>query len=137
MEKMLDLMQEPVEVKDLPQAASLKATKGDVVFDNVSFYYDKRSPTLRNISFRVPSGTTVALVGESGSGKSTITRLLLRFFDVASGRILIDGHDVRFVKQEELRKCIGVVPQVGRETVLFNDTIRYMRGAHTSDFLYI
>ncbi|CAG8764069.1 15844_t:CDS:2, partial [Cetraspora pellucida] len=122
MEKMLDLLQEPPEIKDLPNAAPLVVKKGDVVFDNVSFSYDSKVPTLKNISFSIPSGYTVALVGPSGGGKSTILRLLFRFYDVQTGRILVDGQDIRHVKQRDLRNCIGVVPQ---DTVLFNDTIKY------------
>ncbi|CAG8624387.1 19709_t:CDS:10, partial [Gigaspora rosea] len=122
MEKMLDLLQEPPEIKDLPQAAPLVVKKGEVVFDNVSFSYDSKVPTLKNISFSIPSGYTVALVGPSGGGKSTILRLLFRFYDVQSGRILVDGQDIRHVRQRDLRSCIGIVPQ---DTVLFNDTIKY------------
>ncbi|KAL1920589.1 uncharacterized protein VTP21DRAFT_966 [Calcarisporiella thermophila] len=122
MEKMLDLFQEPMEVKDLPQAAPCVVKRGEVKFENVSFSYDKRSPTLRNISFTVEPGATVALVGPSGSGKSTLIRLLFRFYDVNSGRILIDGQDIRHVRQGDLRKQIGIVPQ---DPVLFNDTLRY------------
>ncbi|CAG8506513.1 9915_t:CDS:10, partial [Scutellospora calospora] len=122
MEKMLDLLQEPPEIEDLPQAAPLVVKKGEVVFDNVSFSYDSKVPTLRNISFSIPGGYTVALVGPSGGGKSTILRLLFRFYDVQTGCILVDGQDIRHVKQRDLRNCIGVVPQ---DTVLFNDTIKY------------
>ncbi|CAG8844076.1 8851_t:CDS:1, partial [Racocetra persica] len=111
MEKMLDLLQEPPEIKDLPNAAPLVVKKGEVVFDNVSFSYDSKVPTLKNISFSIPSGYTVALVGPSGGGKSTILRLLFRFYDVQTGRILVDGQDIRHVKQRDLRNCIGVVPQ--------------------------
>ncbi|KAI8803714.1 P-loop containing nucleoside triphosphate hydrolase protein [Cladochytrium replicatum] len=122
MEKMLDLLKEPVEVKDAPNAPNLVVTRGEVVFENVSFSYDPRVKTLEDITFRVPQGSTVALVGPSGSGKSTVLRLLFRFYDTETGRILIDGQDIRHVTQESLREHIGVVPQ---DTVLFNDTIRY------------
>ncbi|KAI8325821.1 P-loop containing nucleoside triphosphate hydrolase protein, partial [Martensiomyces pterosporus] len=121
MEKLLELFDEPIEVQDLPAPEPLEVPKGEVVFDNVSFSYDKQ-PTLRNVSFKVPAGSTVAIVGPSGSGKSTILRLLFRFYDVQSGRILIDGQDIRSVPQFALRQAIGVVPQ---DTVLFNDSIRY------------
>ncbi|KAF8561660.1 hypothetical protein P879_11244, partial [Paragonimus westermani] len=79
-------------------------------------------PILKNVSFRVPSGRTVALVGQSGAGKSTIVRLLFRFYDVIEGEVLIDSQNVRYVTQSSLRQIIGVVPQ---DTVLFNETIRY------------
>ncbi|KAJ2082839.1 ATP-binding cassette-type vacuolar membrane transporter Hmt1 [Coemansia sp. RSA 988] len=121
MEKLLELFDEPVEVKDPIAPARLEVPRGEVVFDNVSFSYDKQ-PTLKNVSFKVPAGSTVAIVGPSGSGKSTILRLLFRFYDVQSGRIMIDGQDIRSVRQTDLRQTIGNVPQ---DTVLFNDSIRY------------
>ncbi|CAG8752596.1 11868_t:CDS:2, partial [Racocetra fulgida] len=122
MEKMLDLFEEQQSVQDAPGATELKVTEGSVIFENVGFSYDPRHPALKNISFTIPKGKTVALVGPSGGGKSTILRLLFRFYDVQTGRVLIDGQDIRLVKQESLRKNIGVVPQ---DTVLFNDTILY------------
>ncbi len=105
-----------------PGAKSLAVTKGEVVFGNVDFCYDKRRPILRAVDFRVAPGATVAIVGSSGAGKSTIARLLFRFYDLDSGAIEIDGQDVRAVTQDSLRRAIGVVPQ---DTVLFNDTILY------------
>ncbi|CAG8511295.1 10983_t:CDS:10 [Paraglomus brasilianum] len=122
MEKMLDLMHEPVEVKDPIKPTPLNVEKGEIEFRNVTFAYDERNPILKNVSFRVPSGQTVAIVGPSGGGKSTLLRLLLRFYDIQEGCILIDGIDVKEVKQQELRGQIGVVPQ---DTVLFNNTIKY------------
>ncbi|KAJ2608328.1 ATP-binding cassette-type vacuolar membrane transporter Hmt1 [Coemansia sp. RSA 1804] len=121
MEKLLELFDEPIEVNDPLVPAPLELSRGEVVFDNVAFSYEGQ-PTLRNVSFRVPAGSTVAIVGPSGSGKSTILRLLLRFYDVQAGRILVDGQDIRRVSQADLRRAIGVVPQ---DTVLFNDSIRY------------
>ena len=95
--------------------------------DNVSFSYDDRTTALKNVSFKVPKGSSVALVGESGSGKSTILRLLYRFYDLkeGEGRILIDGKDIRDVTQLSLRKAIVVVPQ---DSVLFNASIGYNIG---------
>ncbi|KAJ1731165.1 ATP-binding cassette-type vacuolar membrane transporter Hmt1 [Coemansia biformis] len=121
MEKLLELFDEPVEVRDPVAPAQFNVPRGEVTFDNVSFSYDKQ-PTLKNISFKVPAGSTVAIVGPSGSGKSTILRLLFRFYDVQSGRILIDGQDICDVRQTDLRQAIGIVPQ---DTVLFNDSVRY------------
>ncbi|XP_014253071.1 ATP-binding cassette sub-family B member 6, mitochondrial [Cimex lectularius] len=122
MENMFDLLSEVPEVSDEPGAHALSLTEGSVEFKNVSFSYNPDRTVLSNISFFVPAGKTVALVGPSGSGKSTIIRLLFRFFDVKDGEILIDGQNIKFVKQDSLRRAIGVVPQ---DTVLFNNTIKY------------
>ncbi|KAG2210102.1 hypothetical protein INT46_010307 [Mucor plumbeus] len=122
MEKMLALLEEDQTVKDAPNAKELQISQGHVVFDNVTFAYDKRQTALNGISFSIPKGATVALVGPSGGGKSTILRLLFRFYDPRSGHIYIDGQDIRQVTQLSLRKKIGVVPQ---DTVLFNESIYY------------
>ncbi|ORX44552.1 P-loop containing nucleoside triphosphate hydrolase protein [Piromyces finnis] len=123
MEKMIDLFQEPVEVQDKPDAIVLEKNKeAEVEFKNVFFSYDPRLPALKDITFTIKPGSTVALVGPSGSGKSTILRLLFRFYDVDGGSILINGQDIRNVTQKSLRSNIGVVSQ---DTMLFNDTIRY------------
>jgi len=100
-------------------------TQGEIRFDNVVFAYDRERTVLKGISFRVPAGKTVAVVGPSGAGKSTISRILFRFYDIQSGKVTIDGQDVRDVTQASLRAAIGIVPQ---DTVLFNDTIRYNIG---------
>ena len=121
-EGMFGILRQNAEIKDKLGAAEFKAAKGDIVFENVSFAYDAERPILKNISLHVPAGKTVAIVGPSGAGKSTISRLLFRFYDVTGGRIFIDGQNIADVKQESLRKAIGMVPQ---DTVLFNDTIRY------------
>ena len=102
--------------------AAEDVARGAIRFDHVSFAYEPARPILKNLSFEVPPGKTVAIVGPSGAGKSTISRLLFRFYDVNGGRILIDGHDIRDVTQKSLREAIGMVPQ---DTVLFNDTVRY------------
>ena len=121
-EEMFTLLGEAPDVKDKPGAKPLSISKGAIRFETVSFSYDKERPILRGVDFEVPAGHMVALVGPSGAGKSTISRLLYRFYDVKSGRILIDGQDIRDVTQESLRAAIGIVPQ---DTVLFNDTIEY------------
>jgi ATP-binding cassette subfamily B protein len=115
------LAREP-EIKDVAGAAPLTVTSGTIRFENVRFAYEPERRILKGISFDVPAGKTVAVVGPSGAGKSTISRLLFRFYDLAGGRILIDGQDIARVTQASLRRAIGMVPQ---DTVLFNDTIRY------------
>jgi ATP-binding cassette, subfamily B, heavy metal transporter len=121
-EQMFTLLKVNAEIEDKPGAKPLKVNQAEVVFENVNFAYDAERPILRNLSLRVPPGKTVAIVGPSGAGKSTISRLLYRFYDVGSGRILVDGQDISNVTQTSLRAAIGMVPQ---DTVLFNDTIRY------------
>jgi len=117
--KVLDV--EP-EISDADGAPDLVVTDGAIRFENVLFHYDPDREILKDISFEVPPGHTVALVGPSGAGKSTISRLLYRFYDVTGGRVTIDGQDVRDVTQKSVRGAIGIVPQ---DTVLFNDTIAY------------
>ena len=121
-EAMFDLLDVEQEVKDSPGAKPLKIEKGAIAFENVDFRYDPDRPILKQVSFTVPAGKTVAIVGPSGAGKSTISRLLFRFYDVSGGRITIDGQDIRDVTQTSLRAAIGMVPQ---DTVLFNDTVAY------------
>ena len=122
MEKMFELLAVESEIRDEPGVRPLAVNGGTVEFDRVSFAYDDRRRILHDVSFTVPAGRTVAIVGPSGAGKSTISRILFRFYDVAGGRVRIDGQDIREVTQASLRDAIGIVPQ---DTVLFNDTIRY------------
>jgi ATP-binding cassette subfamily B protein len=122
LETMFALLAEKPEVEDKPGAKPLEVREGTVRFENVSFSYDKDREILHDISFEVPAGQMVAIVGPSGAGKSTISRILFRFYDIDSGRVTIDGQDIRDVTQQSLRRAIGVVPQ---DTVLFNDTILY------------
>lgn len=122
MEAMFALLHVDVDVQDKPGAPAIQVTAGEIEFDDVVFGYDPRRPILKGVSFRVPPGKTLAIVGPSGAGKSTISRLLFRFYDVTSGRILIDRQDIRGVQQQSLRSAIGIVPQ---DTVLFNDTVEY------------
>jgi ATP-binding cassette, subfamily B, heavy metal transporter len=125
MRAMFDVLELQPEIQDRTDAIALDVGNGDVRFDRVSFAYDPERPILHDVSFSVPAGHKVAVVGPSGAGKSTLARLLFRFYDVDSGRILINGQDVRAVTQQSLRAAIGIVPQ---DTVLFNDTLRYNIG---------
>jgi len=99
-ERLLELFQTKPTIVDASHAKPLKLGKGLVKFDQVSFAYDERKPTMKNVSFIVPSGKTVALVGETGGGKSTILKLIDRFYDVKSGCISIDDQDIRDVTVE-------------------------------------
>ncbi|HLS42420.1 MAG TPA: ABC transporter ATP-binding protein/permease [Paenalcaligenes sp.] len=120
MERMFSLLEQNQEVKDAPSAHVLESGVFHVAFQNVGFAYDERRPVIRNLSFEIPAGHTLAVVGPSGAGKSTLARLLYRFYDVEQGAICIDGTDIRNFTQDSLRRHIGIVPQ---DTVLFNDTI--------------
>ncbi|KAL5110602.1 ATP-binding cassette sub-family B member 6 mitochondrial [Taenia crassiceps] len=131
MENMFELLEDDTSIHDVPDATSLTVTGGKIEFKNVNFAYIPARPVLKNVSFTVMPGKKLALVGQTGSGKSTIMRLLFRFYDPASGEILIDGQNILHVTQKSLRQAIGVVPQ---DTVLFNDTITYniRYGRHTA-----
>ncbi len=125
MAEMFRLMDTEVEVQDTPDAPALMVREPHVVFDNVTFGYEAERTILHGLSFEVPAGSSTAIVGPSGAGKSTIGRLLFRFYDPASGRILIDGQDIAEVQQDSVRAAIGIVPQ---DSVLFNDTLAYNIG---------
>jgi ATP-binding cassette subfamily B protein len=125
MEAMYKLIDTPAEISDAPGAPLLHVEAGEVRFDHVHFSYDPEREILHGVSFTVPAGRTLAIVGPSGAGKSTIARLLFRFYDIQSGRILIDGQDISQVTQASLRAAIGIVPQ---DMVLFNDTVGYNIG---------
>ncbi|WP_186429750.1 ABC transporter ATP-binding protein [Clostridium sp. BSD9I1] len=119
-ERVFEIFDSTEEPKDIENAIDIEHPKGDVTFENVCFSYNKSTPILKNVSFTVKAGETVALVGETGAGKTTIVNLLTRFYDADSGRILIDNQPIINLKRNSLRKCFSVVLQ---DTCLFTGTI--------------
>jgi len=120
-DRIFELLDTPADVSDAPDAYELTEVAGEVEFDHVDFSYDERSPVLTDITLRARPGERIAVVGGTGSGKTTLVYLVPRFYDVDRGAVRIDGHDVREVKVESLRRHIGVVMQ---ETFLFNATLK-------------
>jgi ATP-binding cassette, subfamily B, multidrug efflux pump len=121
-DRILHLINAPVEVHDAPDATILPPIKGEVEFDNLSFHYsDDPAPVLQDINLHVQPGETVAFVGKTGAGKTTIIKLLARFHDPVSGQLLIDGHNIKDVTQESLRSQMGIVLQ---DPFLFSGTVR-------------
>jgi ABC-type multidrug transport system fused ATPase/permease subunit len=121
LDKIMDVMDEALEVEDRPGALALPGIEGRVSFEEVRFGYGTGPEVLHGVHLDVAPGTTVALVGHTGAGKSTIAKLIARFYDPREGRITIDGHDLREVTQESLRRQLGIVPQEG---FLFAGTVR-------------
>ncbi|MBN1487727.1 MAG: ABC transporter ATP-binding protein [Anaerolineae bacterium] len=119
-ERIFTLLDEVPEVVDVPDARSLDMVKGHIVFENVTFSYKEGEPVLREVSFEAEPGAMVAIVGPTGAGKTTMVNLLMRFYDVDSGSIYIDGLDIRQVQQEDLRRQVGMVLQ---DTFLFSGTV--------------
>jgi ABC-type multidrug transport system fused ATPase/permease subunit len=113
LDKIMDVMEETPEVHDRPGAEPLPTVAGHVRFEHVRFGYGEGPDVLHDLDLDVPAGMTVALVGHTGAGKSTIAKLLARFYDPRDGRITIDGHDLRDVRQSSLRRQLGIVPQEG------------------------
>jgi ATP-binding cassette, subfamily B, heavy metal transporter len=122
MHLMFDVLNKEPEIIDRPDAGVLDPGSGEVRFEHVSFAYEPARPILHDINFTVPPGHKVAIVGPSGSGKSTLARLLFRFYETGSGRILVNNQDISRVTQDSLRRNIGIVPQ---DTVLFNKSLLY------------
>ena len=120
-DRVFGIMDAEREIKEKPNAITLPKLQGGVRFENASFSYEKGQQILRNINIEAKPGETVALLGATGSGKSTIIRLIPRFYDVTSGKITVDGYDVRDVKLRSLREQIGIVSQ---ETFLFTLSIK-------------
>lgn len=119
-ERIFEVLDGAEEPPDGPDAAELARPKGDVEFRNVTFGYREGLPVLKNLSFRVPAGSTAALVGPTGAGKTTIASLVNRFYDVQSGEILLDGRAISGIRRESLRRCFGIVLQ---DTYLFSGTV--------------
>lgn len=120
MDRVFQTLDTRPEIQDKPDAIALPEVRGEVVFDNVTFQYTDETTAIRNITLRVRPGEKIALVGHSGAGKTTLMNLLMRFYDPTSGRILIDGHDLRDLRLESLRRKVAMVAQ---ENVLFSVTI--------------
>ena len=118
--RVFGIIDREAELREIPDAPDLVVKTGEIVLDDVTFYYEKDQPVLRNLRLRIPAGNTVALVGASGAGKSTILNLVLRFFDPQSGRVLIDGQDIARVSIDSLRDATALVTQ---DPILFDDTI--------------
>jgi ABC-type multidrug transport system fused ATPase/permease subunit len=133
-ERIFEVMDEPEEVTDRPGAIELPPGEGQVRFEGVSFSYGVGSPVLEDVDLEVAPGRTIALIGHTGSGKTTLTSLVPRFYDAASGRVLVDGVDVRDVKLASLRGSIGVISQ---DPFLFSasvrDNIAFGRGDATDE----
>ena len=120
LERIFETIDEPVEVKDAPDATDMSPIKGDVSFENVKFSYEDGVPILKDVSFDVKQGQTIAIVGPTGAGKTTIVNLLSRFYNVDSGKVLIDGIDISKVKIHSLRTQMGVMMQ---DSFIFSGTI--------------
>ncbi|KRE45876.1 ABC transporter ATP-binding protein [Paenibacillus sp. Soil522] len=120
-ERVFDVLAEEEERKDEGAARELAEVKGSVVFDKVMFAYEERAATISDVSFHAAPGETIALVGPTGAGKTTLIQLLCRFYDPSSGSIMIDGHDSRTIKRENLRSHMAFVLQ---DPFLFEGTIR-------------
>ncbi|WP_230128810.1 ABC transporter ATP-binding protein [Bacillus sp. CECT 9360] len=120
-ERVFEILDEEKEEQDEKQAERLERIDGNVEFEHVTFSYEKDGNTIRDVSFQVPKGETVALVGPTGAGKTTIINLLSRFYNPDSGRILVDGHDINSIKRESLRRHMGFVLQ---DSFLFQGSIR-------------
>ena len=122
MHLMFDVLNKDPEIVDRPDAVALDPGDSEIRFEHVSFAYEQQRPILHDVSFTIAPGQKVAVVGPSGAGKSTLARLLFRFYEPGSGRILINNQDISRVTQNSLRQSIGIVPQ---DTVLFNDSLLY------------
>ncbi len=119
-ERVFEIIDTPMEIDEAPDAVPLEHVRGEVRFEEVRFGYLPDTPVIKNMSLEARAGQTVALVGPTGAGKTTLINLLMRFYEVDSGRITIDGHDLRQLKKADLRRQLGLVLQ---DTFLFSDTV--------------
>jgi len=119
-ERVFEVLDEMPELADAPDAWPLEQVRGDVIFQDVCFGYEPDVPVLQEVSFHAEPGQTIALVGPTGAGKTTIVNLLTRFYDINSGRIAVDGKDIRQVKKADMRRQLGIVLQ---DTFLFSATV--------------
>lgn len=147
--RVLDLLQAQPTITDGPQTLPAAQVSGEIIFDDISFNYERRASTLNHLSLTVHAGQTIALVGATGSGKSTVVKLLLRFYEPQQGRILLDGHDIRDLRLHDLRKSIGLVSQdvylfhgtvyenitYGSSSASMEDVIAAARAAEAHDFI--
>jgi ATP-binding cassette subfamily B protein len=147
--RVFEILDAPVEVVEAPGAKELPRVSGELEFDNVSLKYDREMPVLDRVSFRIPAGSICAIAGPSGVGKSTVADLVLRFYDPQEGTVMLDGHDLRDVRLEDLRKHIGLVEQspflfnasvaenikYGRPEASREQIVRAARGASVHDFI--
>jgi ATP-binding cassette, subfamily B, bacterial len=119
-QRVMNLLNTPIAIR--PGGVSLPASQvsGEVVFENVTFGYQDRQPILKNLSFKIPAGKTTAIVGATGSGKSTLVKLLLRFYEITSGHITLDGLDLQSLNLKDLRRAIGLVSQ---DVFLFHGSV--------------
>jgi ATP-binding cassette, subfamily B, multidrug efflux pump len=136
-ERVFEFLEEPEEVRETEEPVRLEGMKGHVAFRNVRFGYDPEQPVIRNLSAEAKPGQKVAIVGPTGAGKTTIVKLLMRFYDVDEGAILVDGHDIRQFRRRDLRNWFGMVLQ---DTWLYNETIleniRYGRPSATEEEVF-
>jgi ATP-binding cassette subfamily B protein len=130
-QRMFEVLDAPRDIIDIENPVKLDDLRGDIEFDNVGFHYLANRPILRNMSFKIKQGDYIGLVGHTGAGKSTIANLITRMYDVVSGEIKIDGHNIKNIEIETLRKSIAIVSQeifIFRGTIAENIKIRQAGG---------
>ena len=119
--RVMDLLDTPIAIHPGDKSLPLATIKGEVSLNNITFAYNQRRPVIKNLSLHIPAGQTIAIVGATGSGKSTLVKLLLRLYEVTSGKITLDGQDIKDIVLWDLRRAIGLVSQ---DVFLFHGTVR-------------